>query len=75
MFVLLGKAKNSPFLTRGSDAGEGENFFSREKSFSPSPTPLSLFKKSGIFNQGLFGQLTCALHSLKSFSKRLPYST
>ena len=29
--------------------GEGENFSSREKKFSPSPKPPSLFKKSGVF--------------------------
>ena len=29
--------------------GEGENFFSREKNFSPSPLhPPTLFKKSGV---------------------------
>jgi len=29
--------------------GEGENFFSREKKFSPSPKPSPLFKKSEVF--------------------------
>ncbi|MBR7107401.1 MAG: hypothetical protein IKC89_03190 [Lentisphaeria bacterium] len=29
--------------------GEGKNFFSREKSFFPSPKPSPLFKKSGVF--------------------------
>jgi len=32
--------------------GEGENFFSREKKFSPSPGPPLLFKKSGVFVEG-----------------------
>ena len=30
------------------ELGEGENFLSREKKFSPSPKPPSSFKKSEI---------------------------
>ena len=31
---------------KGRYSGAGENFFSREKKFSPAPEPSSLFKKS-----------------------------
>ena len=35
------------------ESGEEKNFFSREKKFFSSPEPPSLFKKSGVFVEGM----------------------
>jgi hypothetical protein len=32
--------------------GEGENFFSREKKFSPSPRTISLYQEKALFHAG-----------------------
>jgi len=52
----------------GDDAGEGRNFFSREKKFRPSPAPPSHFKKSGVLWRVFF---LCLLEKRCTFSGML----
>ncbi|MBO5821623.1 MAG: hypothetical protein J6R86_01255, partial [Lentisphaeria bacterium] len=49
--------------------GEGENFFSREKKFSPSPKPPTSFKKSGVYFAPV-GRKTSATSSAKQKNRR-----
>ncbi|MBO7153427.1 MAG: hypothetical protein J6W67_06445, partial [Lentisphaeria bacterium] len=65
--------KREPFSSGSSDRlpdkggvlGEGENFFSREKKFSPSPNPIPFQEKRctlGLgYSSGSFQEMRCTL--------------
>ena len=49
--AMIAITTSSSINVKRENAGEGKNFFSREKKFFPSPGPPPLFKKAACFEE------------------------